>query len=188
MNGLELYIHYMKSSTISDFKDTYNLLEYYTESINEFEISISYHLKSDLIHIKKIFENIRINIENNKVPILDLLYNESLSDCEIIYALISNYGIPSIRSIDGTLHFPSGSKYEPSIDIVEILAQRIVLEKLSQKYSNSGTCSLIQICQLDDTNLIDDNCYGNQWKKESLCPFIVISKEWKLNEKIKVIQ
>src|SRR5690606_28965627 len=161
--------------------------EYLLKSLNDFEQCLSTHTATELSHFKRLIENIQNNITNNIVPILYVLYDEELTKIEKINALIDNYGIPSIRTNDGILHFPGDSVNQaPSTDIVDFLIQRVVLERLYEKGSLKTICSMVQICQLSDENFVDHNCYENQWRRQKECPFTIISNDWGLKEKIKI--
>jgi len=187
LNGYDLYSRLVKSHKVVERKVTYLFNEYLLKSLNDFEQCLSTHTATELSHFKRLIENIQNNITNNIVPILYVLYDEELTKIDKINALIDNYGIPSIRTNDGILHFPGDSVNQaPSTDIVDFLIQRVVLERLYEKGSLKTICSMVQICQLSDENFVDHNCYENQWRRQKECPFTIISNDWGLKEKIKI--
>ena len=185
LNGFDLYHRLMKSNTINFSGKNYSCREFLKESLKKYELWVNQNIDRELIYIKKLIENIHFNIEEGITPLVQLLYSDKLTEIEKLTFLTENYGIPSIRVQDGTLYFPMDkTKKEPSIDIVEFMAQKTVLDRLFETYSCQTTCSMVHICQQSEEEFIEEGCYNNQWDRKKQCKFTIVSDNWGLKNKI----
>jgi hypothetical protein len=126
-------------------------------------------------------------VNQNKSPLLEALYADT-NNIEQLKALIDFYGIPHIRTSTGNVYFPQSTNEEgesiPAVEYIDLLGQSVVLERIL-KFNHDNTCTLYGLCQLSIEEIVDDNCFDEQWKRENKCIFKTVSDNWKLNEKIK---
>lgn len=187
LNGIDLYKKYSEELTVYNGNKEISVMEFLIASLSKFEETLSASLVSEIKHFKLLIENIRLSAEKNILPLIEVIYDEESSPVEKIKSLIDFYGIPHIRTQNGYNHYPQDNELQqPAMEFVELFGQRIVLDRiLGLGYNkDDNLCSLYSQCQLSEDDNTDDNCLDKQWEREKVCPFKIISDNWKLNEKI----
>lgn len=186
LNGIELYKKYLPELTVKNANKPITVRGFLLESIDDFREYLSASINADLKHFGLLLDNVKMSADKDFIPLIEVLYKEETSNIEKLKLLIDFYGIPHIRTIDGYNFFPQETdKKQPAIEYVELIGQRIVLDRLLgiDKEQIGEMCSLHPQCELSETELIDDNCYGTQWKRTQNCPFKIISDNWELDKK-----
>ena len=151
----------------------------------KFQQALSATLVQGMNFINQLLENIRLQAENNVLPLIEILYEDEIDNLNKLKCLKDFYGIPHIRTISGYNFFPKDQTTgEPALEYIDLIGQRIVLERILEIGKTENLCSLYPTCILDDADITDDNCFDKQWIREIPCPFKMVSDNWKLNEKI----
>jgi hypothetical protein len=188
LNGIELYKKFKSERWVVQAGEKISIKDFLLDSINEFKMVLTGSIYADLYHFEKMFQNIIQSINEDTSPLLEVLYAD-ISNIEKINSLIDFYGIPHIRTVDGHEFYPLGSNLEdeennPALEFLDLLGQRVVLERILN-FNGNSICSLLPQCQLADVDTTNEHCFSTQWKREITCTFKIVSDNWKLNEKIK---
>jgi len=184
LNGVTLYKKLFTIYPVSQGGNMMSIKSFLLNSIDLFRVNLNASLVSELNYFVDLLSNIRNTIKKGDIPLIDILYQDTLSFEEKINHLIAIYGIPIIRSQSGNIHLPSDSSEEvPAEEYVELMAQNIVFERVLGMTNN--ICGLIHICQLDENMDVDECCYEKQWNKANQCPFRVFSDFIGLTDKLK---
>ncbi|WP_339751112.1 hypothetical protein [Algoriphagus aquimarinus] len=188
LSGKELINVLLKTFSVVYQGKNVTLAEMTIQSLSIFKERLQGMVYSNIEHFEKIIENVIMSYEERKFPLIEVLYEEKLNNAEKVKILLENYGIPHIWTRSGYNFFPkSESDQETPLEFVELIGQRIVLDRLLgiNHERLNGCCSLLPMCQKSESYGVDDNCYGTQWKREIPCPFIIVSDHWGLRDKIK---
>ena len=132
-------------------------------------------------------DNIEQSVENDLLPLIEILYDDEKKETDKIHSIVNFYGIPFIRSRSGNIFFPEDLNNEPSSEFIELIGQSIVLDRILGTGANrkdKTSCSLYALCQLSKEEVTDENCFNLQWEREKICPFKIISDNWQLKQKI----
>jgi hypothetical protein len=188
LNGIELYKKYISERWIVQGGKKISIPIFLLQSINEFKQVLSGSIYAELDHFEKMFENIISSVKQNISPILEVLY-EDVNNVDKLVSIVDFYGIPHIRTIDGNEYYPLGSKKDcedesPALEFIDLLGQHIVFERILE-FRNDKICSLYPQCALAREDIVNEDCFSTQWKRETSCPFKIVSDNWKLNLKIK---
>lgn len=186
LSGIELYKKYISELTVINASRPIPVRNFLLESIDNFRKNLSALLNTDLKHFDLLLDKIKMSAEKDFIPLIEVLYKEELSNIEKLQLLIDFYGIPHIRTIDGCNFFPQDTdNQQPAIEYIELIGQRIVLERLLEidKERVGEICSLLPQCELSETEIVDENCYNMQWRRTVNCPFKIISDNWNLDKK-----
>ncbi len=181
LEGRDIYAKYMNERWIVNSGKKISIQKFLIDSIKKFKEKLNGSIFSELNHFNKIFQNMEDAIELGINPLIEVLYEIDATPVERLKSLVDFYGIPHIRTINGFVYYPKGEKDAPAMEYVELLGQRVVLERV---FGFQGEiCSQLSQCALAETEMIDENCYSTQWKRETPCEFKVVSDFWELNKK-----
>jgi hypothetical protein len=188
LNGIELYQKFTSERWVIQSGKKISIKDFLLNSIKEFKEVLSGSIYAELYHFEKMFQNIIQYTNENTSPLLEVLYAD-VENTERINSLISFYGIPHIRTVDGQEFYPLGSNEEdeennPALEFLDLLGQRVVLERLLN-FNKNSICSLLPQCQLAENDTTDEHCFSTQWERVIPCTFKIVSDNWKLNKKIK---
>ncbi|SMD44862.1 hypothetical protein SAMN00777080_3498 [Aquiflexum balticum DSM 16537] len=183
LSAREIYRNFFKTTSVTGkLKKDVPLKEYFKEVLKEFRLLLDLHSTGKIDHFNKLFENIDCMFSSEGITFLEILINQEIGNIEKLQFLINQFGIPSIRTSDGCLHF-SGEGENPAIEFVDFMAQHVVIERLFKSKVDRKVCSMFAIC-IEENDLVDECCDEQQWKRTVPCPFKVISDSWGLNAKI----
>lgn len=186
LNGIELYKKYSFELTVINGEKEYSIKEYLVDSMVKFKEALSCSLITKLKYFDLLLDNIKLSAEENILPLIEVLYEDKKSSIEKLESLINFYGIPHIRTLNGYNLFPQNTELEePTMEFVELIGQRIVFDRILGLGINKDDtmCSLYLQCELSEDDIVDEHCFDKQWERDKLCPFKIISDNWKLYEK-----
>jgi hypothetical protein len=187
LNGIEFYKKYFHDYKIFNNNHEVDINSYFLNSLKLFKETLKGTLISELVHFEKLIFNIELSIKENRIPLIDALYDDESNSLQWLQKIISYYGIPHIRTKDGYNYFPKISDSDSfAEEYVELLGQQAVFERvlgIDLKIRNH-TCSLFPICQNSDIDITDNHCFNKQWLRQKSCHFLKIFKYWKLDEKM----
>jgi hypothetical protein len=153
------------------------------ESLEELRTVLNNFLKSNLIYVNDLFDNIVSTEKNYELLFFDILIDSNLSDTEKLNELKSVYGTPVIQ-LDNELLFP-GSVTNPRLS--EELNELIVIKTLADRLFEANgrkTCRYLPICNRDPDFETDENCFDKQWKRTVECPFTIVADYWNIRNKL----
>ncbi len=184
LNAIDLYKKYLNEFSVINNNEKITIKDFLLQSLDKFEEILSSSIVADINHFKLMIENIKYSAEKNILPLIDILFSD-MENIEKLKEIIDFYGIPHIRTISGYNFFPLNQEQnKPAEEYIELLGQQAVFERILELGKDKKMCSLFPVCQLSEDDVIDENCFNEQWKRTKPCPFKIISDNWKLNEKI----
>lgn len=187
LTGIELYKKLLSEHIVIHNSKEITVKEFLLNSIEEFRTALSNSIYAELKHFNRLLDNVKLAVNQDTCPLIDILYEDS--EIDGLYSLIDFYGIPYIRTIDGYQYFPPDSidsrEENISKELLDLLGQNIVLERVLEISQSSPTCSFYPQCEMDISDPTDEHCFSDQWNRTIPCPFLIVSQNWKLQEKIK---
>ncbi len=187
LTGKELYKKILSDHTVIHQSKEVSIKEFLLSSIEKFREVLASSIYAEMKHFNRLLDNVKLAANNGICPLIETLYDDSGVDG--LKALIDFYGIPYIRTINGYQYFPPDSigesKENISAELLDLLGQNIVLERILKLNESSTICSFYPVCQLDTSDPTDDHCFSDQWNRTAPCPFLIVSQNWNLHKKVK---
>lgn len=190
LNGEELIDKYLKERFITFKGVEKSIKEFQLEVLDEFESNLYPHLTEEPKHFKSLLKNIKISFEKSIAPIISILYIEK-ENLEKLEDLMDFYGIPLVRDKRFFEYSPVvkvDNKNGPAYEFNNLYYQLNVLKRVLgiNKDGDPKDCFNRPFCEASGKFDIDEYCFSEQWRREDLCPFTVVSNHWNLRERIKI--
>lgn len=186
-NGIKLYKHLLNSKIKHKSCKTVHELFHYL--IENYEYNIRTAICDDLVYFSKVFENCKLEIQNNESILLKLLYETEINSKESIECLTNYYGLPLIEANNITImaKIPNSSK-KGYLDIANLRRLEMVINRFTSFQDKK--CPMYEKCYKllyrDDINnkfVMTPECLDEQWKKSEKCLMTVSLWKYKLNKK-----
>ena len=153
------------------------------ESIKELKVVLKDFLKTDLIYVSDLLDNLEGTEENYELLFYEIFNASNLSDTEKLVELKAVYGTPVIQLDNETL-FP-GSKTDSGLadELNELMLIKTLADRLFETNGRTA-CRYFPICNRDPDFETDENCFDKQWKRTEDCPFTVVADYWSIRHKL----
>ncbi len=186
-NGIKLYKHLLNSKI--EHKSCKTVHELFHYLIENYEYNIRAAICDDLVYFSKVFENCKLEIQNNESILLKLLYETEINSKESIECLTNYYGLPLIEANNITImaKTPNSSK-KGYLDIANLRGFEMVINRFTS--FEDKKCPMYEKCynllyRDDICNKFEmtQECLDEQWKKSEKCLMTVSLWKYKLNKK-----
>lgn len=139
-------------------------------------------LHSDLDYLAAVFEPVRLSSE--WVPVVTALYDKEPFDLGHFQTMISEIGMPYLRTSCGQYSFPNGiGKGNASLDLIELIGLQTVYHYFMAPNGCECECELSYMCRGE--KIYDETrCKETPWSKEVECPFSVVASWFELDKKV----
>jgi hypothetical protein len=186
-NGVQLYKRYMRDyprTFLGEQMPNYKMMH---KLMDDFLCGLDVLIGNDLIYIKEIIKNCKLESSNGDSVLLNILYLGDLNRNQDLMKLLDFYGIPAIDSSSNDIVIPfNPATNRPYIETASLLSLEIILTRLKQ-IENKTVCSRYSKCDKvsrdNNKDIIDGNCAEFQWNKSKPCLFTKGLSYWRMQEK-----
>lgn len=150
--------------------------------IERFKQLLNGMLHSDLDYLAAIFEPVRLS--SKWVPVVTALYDKEPFDLGHFQTMISQIGMPYLRTSCGQYSFPNGiGKDNASLDLIELIGLQTVYRYFMTPKGCECECELSYMCR-GEKRYDETRCKDTPWSKEVECPFSVVASWFELDKKV----
>lgn len=186
-NGLHLFHRYMTDYSrnfMGQEMPNYKMMHFLMDDmLAQLQVLVG----NDLIYIKNIIENCKVETSKGESTLLNILYSGDLGQNDDLLKLLDYYGIPAIDSNRGDVVIPfNPDTNRPYIETAALVSLGLITKRLKNS-STDKCCPRYPICDKvsrdREKDLIDENCGQNQWDKKKPCLFTIGLSYWNMSSK-----
>lgn len=149
--------------------------------IERFKQLLKGMLHSDLDYLAAIFEPVRLSSE--WIPVVTALYDKEPFDLGHFQTMISQIGMPYLRTSCGQYSFPNGiGKDNASLDLIELIGLQTVYHYFRTPKGRECECELSYMCR-GEKKYDETRCKEIPWSRDVQCPFSVVASWFELDKK-----
>lgn len=165
-DGRYLFSSFIRDSNILYQRKRQTVAAAVSAFLSRLEKSLTLATGTDLDYYKKVIDNCKYYIQNDRNPIIDLVYEFDLSNRTFLYKLFDICGYPTIED-NSTYYPPLNADGKPYIECAALLGKELIIKRIQATQTTicPGFERFCKNKQYTNDDPITPECQCEQWKR-----------------------